>query len=143
MAKLTDRQRKRIIAEYVDGGISQRGLAKKYSVSVGTISKILSDEKVVQKCTLKKEEDIQDMLAFLDNRKQAAMSLIDSALGSAKDKMKKASLKDTMGAIKILSEVFGDKSKEGESPTGASADKGGGITFIFSDTSMGDEGGNE
>lgn len=143
MAKLTDRQRKHIIAEYVNGGISQRKLAAKYGVSLSTISKILCDDEVVQKCTLKKEENVQDMLTFLDNRKQAAMSLIDSALGSAKNKMKKASLKDTMGAIKILSEVFGTRTKEDDTK-GRNSDSDGGITFIFTNTSMGEEGdGNE
>lgn len=113
MAKLTDRQRKRVIAEYVDGGISQRKLAGKYGVSVSTISKILSDEKVVQKCTLKKEENTQDMLTFLDSRKNAAMELIDGILGDAVKKVKKASLRDQMGAVKVLSEVFGG-GKQGE-----------------------------
>ena len=58
VAKLSDRQRKQIIAEYVagDGRVSQRSLAKKYNVSLSTISKILRDEKVEQKCTHKKEE---------------------------------------------------------------------------------------
>lgn len=47
MAKLSDRQRKQIIAEYVegDGKVSQRSPAKKYNVCLSTISKILSDEK--------------------------------------------------------------------------------------------------
>lgn len=58
MAKLSDHQRKQIIAEYVegDGKVSQRSPAKKYNVCLSTISKILSDEKVEQKCTYKKEE---------------------------------------------------------------------------------------
>ena len=43
VGKLTDRQRKQIIAEYVagDGKISQRELAERYQVSQKTISKIL------------------------------------------------------------------------------------------------------
>ncbi len=107
MAKLTDRQRKRIIAEYVDGGISQRALAKRYHVSQKTISKILRDEKVLQKVSLKKKENVEDMLAFLDLRKQSAMSLIDRLLAAAETKVENAPLRDQMGAIKILSEVFG------------------------------------
>ena len=46
MAKLTDRQRKQIIAEYAGGGISQRELAERYQVTQKTISKILNTEEV-------------------------------------------------------------------------------------------------
>ena len=56
MAKLSDRQRKQIIAEYVegDGKVSQRSPAKKYNVCLSTISKILSDEKAEQSVHIKK-----------------------------------------------------------------------------------------
>ncbi len=77
MAKLTDRQRKQIIAEYVDGGTSQRALAEKYKVSLGTISKILSDEESTQKVSLKKKENEQSMLQYLDSRKDKAQELIE------------------------------------------------------------------
>ncbi len=107
MAKLTDRQRKRIIAEYVQGGISQRKLAEKYQVTQKTISTILKDEEVRQKVLDKKEENTRDMLAFLTERTSSAMVLIDEILVAAAQKIKKAPLRDQMGAIKILSEVFG------------------------------------
>lgn len=144
MAKLTDRQRKRIIAEYVEGGISQRKLAEKYQVSQKTISTILKNEEVRQKVSQKKEENTRDMVAFLDERKQKAMSLIDCILGAVGGKIKRASLKDTMGAIKILSEVFADRDKSGNSSSDKNENgKESGITFVFSDTSMGNEDKNE
>lgn len=115
MAKLTDRQRKRIIAEYVQGGISQRKLAEKYQVTQKTISTILKDEEVRQKVLDKKEENTRDMLAFLDDRKSSAMVLIDEILVAAAQKIKKAPLRDQMGAIKILSEVFGKSGGNGSS----------------------------
>lgn len=107
MAKLTDRQRKRIIAEYVEGGISQRKLAEKYQVTQKTISTILKDEEVRQKVLDKKEQNTKDMLSFLDERVHSAQTLIDEILVAAAQKIKKAPLRDQMGAIKILSEVFG------------------------------------
>lgn len=108
MAKLSDRQRKQIIAEYVagDGRVSQRSLAKKYNVSLSTISKILRDEKVEQKCTHKKEENTRSMLEFLDEQKSTAQSLMQKLLKAPEEDIKKASLRDKMGALKILSEVF-------------------------------------
>lgn len=108
MAKLTDRQRKQIIAEYVegDGKISQRRLAKKYGVSLSTISKILGNENVKQKCTQKKEENMLSMVEYLDSRKQTAQELMEKILKLSSEDIAKASLRDKMGALKILSEVF-------------------------------------
>lgn len=120
MAKLTDRQRKLIIAEYVQGGISQRKLAEKYQVTQKTISTILKDEEVRQKVLNKKEENTKDMLAFLEERTHSAQALIDEILVAAVQKIKKAPLRDQMGAIKILTEVFGKAGGQGsgnEAPT--------------------------
>lgn len=105
MAKLSDRQRKQIITEYVagDGRVSQRSLAKKYNVCLSTISKILRDEKVEQKCTHKKEENTRSVLEFLDEQKSTAQSLMQKLLKASEEDIKKASLRDKMGALKILS----------------------------------------
>lgn len=106
MAKLSDRQRKRIIAEYAIGGISQRALAEKYHVSQNTIAKLLSSEKSVQKLSDKKEENTRSMLEFLDEQKSTAQSLMQKLLKAPKEDIENASLRDKMGALKILSEVF-------------------------------------
>lgn len=116
--KLTDRQRKHIIAEYVagDGKVSIRALAKKYGVSPSSISKILCDEKSVQKCTDKKKENEQSMLEFLDSRAKKAQGLIDKILDTLPADFEKAGMKQKAGLLKILSEVFGDsKNKDKES----------------------------
>lgn len=117
MAKLTDRQRKQIIAEYAGGGISQRELAERYQVTQKTISKILNTEEVYQKVSEKKEENTRSMLAFLDSRKEKAQSLMDAILDSARSDIKKAPLRDKMGAFKILSESFGGKNGESKDQT--------------------------
>ncbi len=55
MAKLTDRQRKNIIAEYIEGGASQRKLAEKYNVSTYLIRSVLNgDKELTQKIAQKK-----------------------------------------------------------------------------------------
>lgn len=46
------------------------------------------------------------MLEFLDEQKDTAQSLIFKLLQLTEEDIKKASLRDKMGAIKILSEVF-------------------------------------
>ena len=78
MSKLTDKQRKQIVAEYVDGDgkISHRQLAQKFNVSQSTISKILKDEKSVQKCSDKKKANTLSMLAYIDSQSDKAQELI-------------------------------------------------------------------
>lgn len=114
MAKLTDRQRKQIIAEYVagDGKVSQQKLADKYHVSRQAISTILSSEKTCEKLRNKKEENTLSMLEYLDSRKNTAQALMEKILVLSEEDIAKANLRDKMGALKILSEVFGAKQGE-------------------------------
>lgn len=56
------------------------------------------------------------MLEFLDAQKGIAQNLISQLLQSSGEDIQKASLRDKMGAIKILSEVF--------APTNAATEKG-------------------
>ena len=61
MAKLTDKQRKKIIAEYVEGGTSQRKLAEKYPCLSYLIRSILNgDKNLAQKSRIKKEENTRE-----------------------------------------------------------------------------------
>lgn len=113
MAKLTDRQRKKIVAEYVagDGSITQRTLAARYHVSQKTVSKILSDGNVSQKVLEKKNENTMSMLAYLDNQTGLVQEIIDKILLSANVDIENVPLRDRMGALKILSNIFVDKDK--------------------------------
>lgn len=119
MAKLTDRQRKQIIAEYVagDGRVSQQKLADKYHVSQKTISAIMQDKKTSQKVLDKKEENTQSMLDFLDDQKGKAQSIMAKILSLSEEDILKASLRDKMGALKILSEVFAGKTAQDREST--------------------------
>lgn len=112
MAKLTDRQRKQIIAEYVSGGISQQQLADRYGVTRQAVAKLLKTDESCEKLRDKKEENTLSMLAFMDSRKEKAQSLMDQILNSASDDISKSSLRDKMGAFKILSEAFSAKKEE-------------------------------
>ena len=46
------------------------------------------------------------MLEFLDEQKSTAQSLMQKLLKASEEDIKKASLRDKMGALKILFEVF-------------------------------------
>ena len=122
MSKLTDRQKKQIAAEYVagDGNISQRTLAAKYHVSQKTVSKILSDANITQKVLEKKAENTLSMMAYLDSRKDSVQSLMEQILSSSAHDIDKASLRDKMGALKILADSF---CKTGESTSASDNDK--------------------
>ena len=54
-ARLTDKQKKKIIADYVEQG-SYNAVAKKHGVSVNTVKSIVqNDAETAKKCTEKKD----------------------------------------------------------------------------------------
>ena len=111
--KLTDKQKKEIITEYVSGGASQRELAKRYQTTQKTISKILHDDKVYQSISDANEKNTLSMIAFMESKSGQAQELIAIALNSVKAKIAKASLKDTMTAIEKLSTLFKTNDTDG------------------------------
>ena len=108
MSKLTDLQKKKIVAEYVagDGNITQAVLAKKYNVSQKTISLILNNPEISKKIFEKKRENTLSMLEWLDEQKNTAQSLMQKILDTSINNIEGACLRDKMGALKILSDVF-------------------------------------
>lgn len=77
MGKLTDKQKKEIIADKADG-MSLRKIAAKFSVSPHTIKKALDDDpETARLCAQKKEQNTLDMLAFLDSRLAKAQELVE------------------------------------------------------------------
>ena len=104
MAKLSDRQRKKIIAEFVNGS-SMTTLAKKYDVSTATIHRVVhSDEKVKEKVEHKKEENTKSVLEYMDSKKDSVCELIDKLLEAMNDPEKIAAtslsqLATTMGIV--------------------------------------------
>jgi predicted DNA-binding protein YlxM (UPF0122 family) len=106
--KLTDKQKKEIVAKYVSENVSQRELAKRYQTTQKTISKILNNEKVYQSISNFEDENTLSMLAYVNEKRGLAQRLITIALESVEGKLKDASLKDTIGAIEKLSNVFKD-----------------------------------
>ena len=138
MSKLTDKQRKQIIAEYVagDGKISQTQLAEKYGVSRQAISKILTDEKSCEKLRNKKKENELSMLAFLDSRSKKAQELIDKILDTLPQDFVKADMKQKAGLLKILTEVFAKPEETKEQSASNEQPK---FEFVFKDMTMKNE----
>lgn len=114
MAKLTDKQRKHIIAESVSGA-SIRALAAKYKVSTTTIQRALkSDTELTQKVAQKKAENTQSVLAFMDSKKQTVCDLIDKLLAAMCDEDKIAAT--PLNQLATAMGIVIDKYTAGETP---------------------------
>lgn len=77
MAKLTDKERKMILAELTMGS-SIRACASKYHTSVGTVQRIKheSSDEIRQQIEKKNAENTKDVLAFMEMQKGSACNLI-------------------------------------------------------------------
>ena len=106
--KITEIQRQQIIATYVagKGEISQAVLAEKYGVTRTTISKILKNAEVDKIINEKREQNALSMLEYIDSKQNVAQDLMKKILAEAGGKIKGAPLRDLMGALKILADVF-------------------------------------
>lgn len=110
MAKLTDRQKKQIIAEYAEnkGQVSYASLGKKYGVDKSTIAKVIKNNpEFQQKSTEIKKENTKSMLEYLVGKRDKAQNILDMLLDLTEVDVRKASLRDRMGAVKIIAETFG------------------------------------
>ena len=119
MAKLTDKQRKKIIAESVNGS-SIRALAAKYQVSTTTIQRVLkSDADFTQKVAKKKAENAASVLAFMDSKKNDVCGLIDKLLSAMGDDEKLAAA--TVNQLATAMGIVIDKYTANEAVNASSA----------------------
>lgn len=109
MAKhLTDRQKKKIIADYVELG-SYNAVAKKHKLSATTVKNtVLKDKKSVEKCEQKKEQNTADILAFMDGKKKDVCDIIDLYLEYLRDskKLERASVQSIATSLGIIIDKF-------------------------------------
>lgn len=107
-ARLTDRQKKKIVADYVELK-SINAVAKRNNVSWKKAKDVIDeDEELTKKLEQKKEANTLEMLAFMDSRKEAAQIVIDKYLEALADsqKLKKASLAQIATALGIVVDKF-------------------------------------
>lgn len=108
VGKLTDKQHKKIIAMYADcQNYSQ--VARQFGVSVNTIKRhVNGDLKAAKLVNEKKEQNTQDMLAFLDANKQSAQEFILMAMEALKDpeKLSKTGAQSIAVALGIIIDKF-------------------------------------
>lgn len=106
-ARLTDKQKKMIIADYVELG-SYNAVAKRHGVSVTTVIRVCENEETKQKVIEKKEENTLDMLAYMDSKKEQAQGIIDLYLSALADpeKLERATVNNIATALGIIVDKF-------------------------------------
>lgn len=109
MAKhLTDREKKKIIADYSEcGNYSQ--VARKHKVSVQTVKRtVLQDSETVKKVKQKKEQNTADILDFMEGKKQDVCEIISIYLDRLKDpeKLDRASVQSIATSLGIVIDKF-------------------------------------
>lgn len=103
-ARLTDKQKKEIIADYVQLG-SYNAVGKKHGIAASTVRKIvLADPESKEKLNRKKEENSADVLAYMDSQKQIVCEIIGKGLMVLNDpeKMKSATPNQITTALGTL-----------------------------------------
>lgn len=79
-ARLTDRQKKKIIADYVQLG-SYNAAAKVNGVALNTVKKIVQgNADIAEKCNQKKEQNTADILAYMESQKEQVCRIIETGL---------------------------------------------------------------
>jgi transposase-like protein len=107
-ARLTDMQKKQIVADYVEIG-SYNAVAKMHGVSDKTVKSIVeSNSEFARISEQKKEQNTQDMLAFMDSRKERAQEVVDTLLSALMDpvKIEAASLNQIATSLGIVVDKF-------------------------------------
>lgn len=104
MARIDDKKRKQIIADYVECG-SYRAVGRKHGVSATSVKNIVSsDTETVQKCAQKKEENTADILAHMDSSAADIKRLLGKMLKGMESKIDKL---DFMTNVKDIATAYG------------------------------------
>ena len=117
MAKrLTDKQKKKIIADYVEMG-SLNAVAQKNKVSRDTVKRIVSsDKEIVRKTQQKKEENSKSILAHMESQRDVVNEIISKGLEvlNSKEKLESATPAQITTAMGTLIDKFTPVDKRAE-----------------------------
>lgn len=110
-ARLTDKQKKKIIADYIQLG-SYNAVAKINSVSPNTVKALVKgNADIAQKCKQKKEENTTAVLAYMEQQRCSVCKLLDLYLEELKnpEKIEAAGLREIATTMAILIDKYTDK----------------------------------
>ena len=104
--KLTDKQKKKIIADYIENqNFSET--ARINGVNKSTVKRLIDsgyDKDVQQKATQKKEENTKGILEYMDSKVEDQKEIIDLTMQALKEKL---SNPDILMSIKDIATVYG------------------------------------
>lgn len=106
---LSDKQKKRIVAEYAEGNISQSALSKKYKVARATIQKVIKENaEFSQKVAHIKKENAQSVLEHVAKQKDAIINLFDETTKQLSIKVcsGEADVRELVGLFKTIIETY-------------------------------------
>ena len=104
MTKLTDKQKKKIIADYVDNG-NYSETARMNNTTDTTVRTIIKDNKdmALEKMEQKKQQNTKDILEYMEETKDKRKKVIDLCL----EKMEERLNKDELMNIKDIATAYG------------------------------------
>lgn len=106
MTKLTDKQKQKIIADYVDNGnYSETGRMNDVSeATVRNVVKNSDNKELAKKFEHKKEENTLDILEYMDSIADKQKKIIDLSLEAIEEKLSKP---DMFTNVKDIATVYG------------------------------------
>lgn len=105
MPKLTDRQKKKIIADYVENG-NYSETARLNNTTDTTVRTIIKENKniTLKKIEQKKDENTEDMLEYLQNKKDDKKRVVELCFRALEDKLASP---DMFTSVKDIITVYG------------------------------------
>lgn len=107
-ARLTDKKKKKIIADYIECG-NYSATAKKNKVSDNTVRNIVkANPDISEKCEQKRKQNTVDMLKYMESKKKQAQIVLDAYITALADpeKISGAKLSDVATAMGIVIDKF-------------------------------------
>lgn len=126
-ARLTDRQKKKILADYVQTN-NYCATAKINGVSATTVKNIArANADIVEKCEQKKEENTADVMEYMESQKKVVCEIIGKGLAALNDPEKLAEA--TPSQITTALGTLIDKWAMMQEKTGGNSDDG--VTVVI------------
>ena len=110
-ARLTDKQKKKIVADYLELG-SLRAAGRKNGVSGDTVKRVVqNDDAFEQKAAQKKEENTADILAYMESKRGVVCEIIEKGLAALNnpEKLSEASPAQITTALGTLIDKWAPK----------------------------------
>ena len=106
MAKLTDKQKKEIIADYVECQ-NYSEVARNFNISEGTVRNIIksdNNKEITKKCEQKNKENTEEVLEAMKKRSKTKINLLDKIFEAMDGKLNNI---DMFTNIKDLATAYG------------------------------------